>query len=133
MAQREIFHLPSAVLEVDFAGDEARAYDLKTFRSGLKEKLMKCLVSDGVAFEERREAPENDWKGMGDTLVRVEGVVDSWVLANHFRCSKAKDRHSRKALWELECGEERVTILMMPEEQGMQTGRAAGGSPFARM
>jgi hypothetical protein len=112
MAARETLYLPSVVLEVDFAGDEATAYDLKTFRSGLKGRLVKKLIDDGVAFEER--GMYDEWNGE-DAVSRLENVVDAWVLANRYDCSKSKDRHSRKARWVLEC-EEQVTILMMPGE-----------------
>lgn len=113
MAAREILHLPCVTLEVDFAGDEATAYDLKTFRSGLKGRLVKKLIDDGVAFEER--GMYDGWQDV-DTVSRLEQVVDAWVLANRYGCSKSKDRHSRKARWVLDC-EEQVTILMEPAEK----------------
>ena len=106
------------MLEVDFAGDEELAYDLRAFRPRLKAKLMKCLVADGVAFQEMT-CPD-DWRGGDDAVSKVETVVDAWVLESKYPCSKARDRLSRKARWVLEC-EEQVTILMLPGE-----GRIAG-------
>ena len=115
MAHKETFHLPSVMLEVDFAGDVAALTDLKGLRVRLKERLMKRLIADGVAFQERAEPA--GWKGGEDAVSRLEGVVDAWIVENDYRCSKLRDRHSRKARWELDCGEP-VMILMMPNEGG---------------
>jgi hypothetical protein len=74
---------------------------------------MKCLVTDGVAFQERGDV--DDWKGGNDAVSRVEGVVDAWILGSKYPCLKARDVHSRKARWVLEC-EEQVTLVMVPNE-----------------
>ena len=115
MAQKQIFHLPSVALELEFAGDEGKYYDLRAFRSALKDRLMKCLVADGVAFQERKLPVADDLKDGEDAVLRAEAVVDAWVLSNKYECSKSRDRHSRKACWVLDC-DEQVTILMRPEE-----------------
>lgn len=115
MAIRETFYLPSVTLDVDFAGDESAAYDLKAFRSAFKDRLTKRLITEGVAFQERSVAAAGSWRGEEDAVSRLEGAVDAWVLENKYPCSKSRDKHSRKARWTLEC-EEPVTILMMPVE-----------------
>lgn len=115
MALRETYYLPSVTLDVDFAGDEAVAYDLKAFRSGFKDRLMKRLIAAGVAFQEPSMTVAGGWRGEEDAVSRLEGAVDAWVLENKYPCSKSRDKHSRKARWTLEC-EEQVTILMMPAE-----------------
>ena len=112
MAHTETFHLPSVTLEVDFAGDEA-VYDLKMLRCEMKQGLRNCLVSDGVAFQQR-ESSEHWKKGEGPDS-RLESVLDGWICTKGYPCAKEKDRHGGKMRWVLQCGE-RVTILLVPNE-----------------
>lgn len=111
MSHKETYHLPSVVLEMEFMGEASKMEGLGGFRPSFKQGLMKRLIADGVVFEEKG-VPQG-LKGGEGPLPRIEDLVDGWVLAHHYRCTKAKDKHSGKVWWVLDC-EEQVSILMLP-------------------
>ena len=104
--------MPGALLEIDFAGGEQPPDDWAGMRPMITGSLMKCLITDGVAFEEKEAA--SDWKPSGGASTRIESVIDSWIRAEKYPWSKAKDLHSKKVRWVLDC-EEKVIILAEPE------------------
>lgn len=112
MARKEVYHLAGGRLEVDFSGDESVQDDFADFRPRFKKSLMQHLVSDGAVFEDREAA--SNWKANGGADTRVEAAIDTWIRDRGYKCTKAKDKQSKKVRWILE-GEEQVTILAFPE------------------
>ena len=112
MAQKETYYFPGMRLEIDFLDNEKALDDFSSFRTRLKESLMKYLITDGAVFVDREAA--SDWKASGGADTRLESVIDSWLRAGNYECQKFKDRQAKKARWILST-DEQVTMMLLPE------------------
>ena len=110
MSQKEICHLPSAMLEIEFSGDETIQDHLQDLRPSFKNGLLKCLMKNGLAFQQMEES--TDARAKGDIIDKMEAVIDAWIIAGQYKSFKSKDKQSRKVKWGLSCEEEIIVFLL---------------------